>query len=245
MVELPAVLAPLPSPFTDDGSGLSEVRIARLMRRLKDAGVRGVVIASDTGEFGALNISERKLLTEICVREAQGDQAVIVHVSTLSTAASLDLAQHAARHGARAALVMAPYYGDFTNQEIASYFKAIAQYAEIPLIILASREVTKEVEDAISDLPRVSIAHALGEVPIGPSAFVVNNSECRPEAVLCTEDRVKTNPSLRKELYRNGYARAVKSILALEGYEFGSVRGPYADLPREQAQELLGYFQTA
>ena len=95
-MELNGVLAPLPTPFTDDGSSISEIRLLRLLRKLQELGVSGYVACCEVGEFVALGRSERKSLVEILLRDPASLIQVVVNVSTLSTPASLDLAQHAA-----------------------------------------------------------------------------------------------------------------------------------------------------
>src|SRR5690348_16428840 len=98
MVNLAGTFVPLVTPFTDDGATLSEVRIARLVRHFAGQGVAGFVVCTDTGEFTTLSFAERKSMLETTLRESQGALPVLTNVSTLSTSASLDLTQHAARH---------------------------------------------------------------------------------------------------------------------------------------------------
>ena len=112
MEGIAGLFAPVVTPFTDDGSTVSDVRLSRQVRYLIDRGIAGFVTTSDTGEFLATSFAERKEVLEIVIREAHG-RPVLAHVSTMSTSSSLDLAQHAARHGARAAVLMPPYFGQF------------------------------------------------------------------------------------------------------------------------------------
>ena len=64
MLELAGRFVPLVTPFTDDGSTLSEVRLARLVRFYLDRSVEGLALATETGEFGTLSQDERKQLLE-------------------------------------------------------------------------------------------------------------------------------------------------------------------------------------
>src|SRR5689334_12427820 len=93
--------APLVTPFTDEGSSISEIRIARLIRALREKGVEGFALATETGEFSSLTLAERKNLVEIAMRETQQSMPLIVHVTASATSSVLDLAQHAERHGAK------------------------------------------------------------------------------------------------------------------------------------------------
>ena len=58
VVDLPKLLVPLVTPFTDDASSVSEVRLARLVKHLGGQGVEGFVINSDVGEFTAMSFGE-------------------------------------------------------------------------------------------------------------------------------------------------------------------------------------------
>jgi hypothetical protein len=136
MVNLAGTFVPLVTPFTDDGATLSEVRIARLVRHFVAQGVDGFVVCSDTGEFTTMSFAERKSMLETTLRECHGTVPVLTNVSTLSTSASLDLAQHAARHGARAAVIMPPYYGDLSEGEMMEHVRCVASYSGFSLIVV-------------------------------------------------------------------------------------------------------------
>ena len=161
MQSLEGLFVPLVTPFTDDGSSVSEIRFARQIRYLLEEPVQGFVVASDCGEFTALSGSERKQLVEWAIRMSNGSP-VLVNVSTLSTAFSVDLAQHADRHGARAVIVMPPYYGAFTPEEIVGFIRNIAHYGHLPTIVVDPQElVTEEIRLALQDLPDLILAHGL------------------------------------------------------------------------------------
>ncbi|MBS1718119.1 MAG: dihydrodipicolinate synthase family protein [Armatimonadetes bacterium] len=246
MEGLSGVFAPVPSPFTDDSSGPSEIRLARLLRRLMVAGVRGVVVASEMGEFTALSFSERKMLVEWVLRDSHNELSVIVNVSTLSTAASLDLAQHASRHGARAAVLHAPYYGRFSAEEQFGFFRTVSQHAQLPIILLPENPlVGEDVLSRLADTARLQIAEPLDDVPLSSAAFRAGNLEVRPEMSLANEDRTVPPPSLRIKMQQFGYAKAVKALLEADELDVGSTRGPLQELNMEQRRELCGLLGLA
>src|SRR5438477_12684261 len=114
MLGLAGLFAPLATPFTDGGETVSEVRLARLVRHLLAQGIAGLACCTETGEFITVNTSERKQVLEIVIREAHGTP-VLAHCTRLGTSQTLDLCQHAARHGAKAAVVMPPYFGRYSD----------------------------------------------------------------------------------------------------------------------------------
>jgi dihydrodipicolinate synthase/N-acetylneuraminate lyase len=188
------LFAPLATPFTDDASTVSEVRLARQIRYLTDAGIDGYVVASDCGEFGTLTYSERKEMAELTARLGNG-KPFLVHVSSLSTAISLDLTQHAARHGARGVVVMPPFYGQYTSEELIGFFNAIVRYGDLTTIVVDPLEVlTQEVRAGLSANSQIVMAEPLQAIKQGPLScskgltssdeFSVGAAVCSPLALL-------------------------------------------------------------
>ncbi len=262
MLKVSGLFAPLATPFTDDGHLVSEVRLARQIRYLADTDVSGFVVASDTGEFGACGIGERKGLLELVLREAAGRKDVLVNVSTLSTSASLDLAQHAGRHGARAAILMPPYYGLFSEEEIVGFFGAVARHAGIPVIVVDPLgEIGAGVRGPLAENPSLVWATPLG----GSVADVVSvNGErsvsdefmsgglvVSPLATICPRwavealGHVKRSFAVPVALVRSvGRPRVVKAALDLLGVPQGPTRGPVMELAGPPLASLSTFLEV-
>jgi dihydrodipicolinate synthase/N-acetylneuraminate lyase len=158
MQTLEGLFAPLATSFTDDALSLSEIRFARQIKHLIAQSIDGFVTSSDTGEFTTCSQSERKQLVEWVARDC-GGKPFLVHVSSLSTSSSLDLAQHAARHGARAAVAMPPFYGSYTPDELVGFFKALSLYGNLPIVIIdPQKAITDEVHAGLRDVPSLTFA---------------------------------------------------------------------------------------
>lgn len=194
MQTLEGLFAPLATPFTDDASSVSEVRLARQIRLLNEFEIEGFVVASDCGEFGTLTYSERKEMVELVARLG-GGKPFLAHVSSLSTAISLDLAQHAARHGARGVIVMPPYYGSYTAEELIGFFSALTRYGDLPTIIVDPLEsVTADVKAGLAASPQIVFAQSLKEIKqsalscykglTSSDEFAVGKMVCSPLALL-------------------------------------------------------------
>lgn len=154
---------PLATPFTDDGRALSEVRMSRQVRFWLEQGAKGFYIAGETGEFTTIVSSERKAMLEIVHRECQGTVPIVANVSSLSTAMSLDLAQHAARHGATGAFLSPPFFGRFTRSEIVNHMKTVVGLAGLPVIAADLFGSSEEGFDgALATLPQVEFAAGTG-----------------------------------------------------------------------------------
>jgi dihydrodipicolinate synthase/N-acetylneuraminate lyase len=134
MLQERMILVPLASPFTDDGSQLSEARVARMVRWHLDQGAGGFVVMGDSGEWWSLAFQERKQLIEWVTREAP-DHPVYIHATALNTAAILDLCQTAARFRAAGAVVTPPPIHLHEN-EIHTLGLALRRYGDLPVAFL-------------------------------------------------------------------------------------------------------------
>jgi dihydrodipicolinate synthase/N-acetylneuraminate lyase len=236
MLEASGQIVPLVSPFTDDGASLSEVRLARLVRLLAAKGCQGVVVASDSGEFGALSFSERKSLLEVAIREGQGNLAVLAHVSTLSTSASLDLAQHAARHGARGAVLMPPYYGTFSEAEIESHLRGVAQYANLPVIVLdPAALLSVAARERLSEMPRLTFAEGVEGAPARSDSFRTESLQVSPAHFF---REVWPCHGVQTLLREHSWAAVMKTLLQLQGVETGPPRPPVRSLSLDDERRL-------
>jgi 4-hydroxy-tetrahydrodipicolinate synthase len=130
-VDLFGIWVPLVTPMQDGRVDLPSLR--RLCTSLLDQGVHGLVACGTTGEAPLLSAEERSEVIG-CVAEVAGD-AVIAGAGAISTQATHDLVRQASDAGARAALVITPYFIAPTQAEIAEHFQAVAGESPIPVII--------------------------------------------------------------------------------------------------------------
>jgi 4-hydroxy-tetrahydrodipicolinate synthase len=127
-------LVALITPMTPDGA-MAEDAYARLIEWQIDEGTQGLVPVGTTGESPTLSHVEHKRAVEIAVEVARGRVPVIAGAGSNSTAEAIDLARHAARAGAAAALVVTPYYNKPTQEGLFLHFTAIADAVDLPIII--------------------------------------------------------------------------------------------------------------
>lgn len=242
MIGLEGAFAPLVTPFTDDTSGISEIRLARLMRRLKEHNVKGFVLLGEVGQFTSIGYSERKDLLEIAIREA-GGMPVLVNVSALSTMAALDLAQHAGRHGARAAILMAPYFGHYSSEEIEGYFKNVSQYAGLPIIVVdPAKQLTPEIIAKLPNYTRVFIAEPNDHEESRPDSFKIEDASVSPLNLLLG---LGHHPGMLKFMDEYGWNRVCKAALEEMGVDCGPPRPPRQGLNLEHSKELEALLAAA
>ena len=222
---------PIVTPFTDDGATLSEVRLARLLRFYMKQGVEGFMLASETGEFATLSLSERKQLVELTLRDTQGARPIVVNVSTLSTSSSLDLAQHAARHGARGVVLLPPFFGDLTQQEHVDHIRVIANHSSLPILLAdPSGTLQDEARTAISHFPNV---HMVWPHP-DCSATHADWFRCYN---LMVDPMAGVPDSKPSDFLLRNRAAVAKTLLVDSDLEVGSPRMPVQPVPYREIRK--------
>jgi 4-hydroxy-tetrahydrodipicolinate synthase len=128
------VLTALITPFTRDG-GLDLDGAAKLATELVDGGHDGLVVNGTTGESPTTTDAEKEQVVRAVV-EAVGDRAVVIAgVGTNDTRHTCHLAQTAEKAGAHGLLVVTPYYNKPPQEGLYRHFKAVADAAELPVML--------------------------------------------------------------------------------------------------------------
>jgi len=123
----------LVTPFKN--GKLDEVAFRNLVDWQIAEGTNGLVPVGTTGESPTLSHHEHKCVVEWCVDQAKGRIPVIAGAGSNSTQEAVELAEHAEKAGADAALIVTPYYNKPTQEGLYHHFKAINDAIGIPIII--------------------------------------------------------------------------------------------------------------
>jgi len=149
------------TPMREDGS-LDEAAYARFIAWQIEQGTQGLVPAGTTGESPTLTHEEHHRCVEIAVEVSAGRVPVIAGAGSNSTAEAISLARHARRVGADGVMVVTPYYNKPSQEGLYLHYSAVADAAELPLIIynIPSRSV---VDMSVETMARLSRhAHIVG-----------------------------------------------------------------------------------
>jgi 4-hydroxy-tetrahydrodipicolinate synthase len=122
------------TPMRADGA-VDEAALERFVDWQIGEGTHGLVPVGTTGESPTLSHDEHRRVVEITIAVAGGRVPVIAGAGSNSTAEAIDLARHARRAGADAALVVTPYYNKPTQEGLYLHYTAIADSADIPIIV--------------------------------------------------------------------------------------------------------------
>ena len=121
------------TPFKD--GKVDAAAFQKLIEWQIDQGTHGLVPCGTTGESPTLTHDEHRRVVELCVEAAAGRVPVIAGAGSNSTAEAIELTRHAKTAGADGALVVTPYYNKPTQEGLYLHFKAVADSADIPIVI--------------------------------------------------------------------------------------------------------------
>ena len=149
---IPALITPMREGAVD------EKAFRRLIEWQISQGTSGVVPVGTTGESPTLSHDEHKRVVELCVETAAGRVPVIAGAGSNSTAEAISLTRHAKAVGADAVLSVAPYYNKPTQEGLYRHFAAIAEAADIPMVLynIPGRSIVEISVETMVRLAKIS-----------------------------------------------------------------------------------------
>ncbi|MDE3154527.1 MAG: dihydrodipicolinate synthase family protein [Acidobacteriota bacterium] len=104
-----------------------------ILQWFKHNGADGVVVLGTTGEFPSFSVAERRLVAETALKNKLG-MNIIINPGTPNLPETLELARHAAEHGADGLLVIPPfYYNNPPVEGLTQYYSALFDEVHIPI----------------------------------------------------------------------------------------------------------------
>ena len=134
MTDFHGVFPYLVSPVGDDGQIRAQV-LGRLCDDLIAAGVHGLTPLGSTGEFAYLNNAQRATVVQTTIEAAKGRVPVVAGVVSTSTADAVAQAKSYQKLGANGILAILEAYFPLQDAQVYSYFRAIADAVDIPVVI--------------------------------------------------------------------------------------------------------------
>src|SRR3989339_31811 len=115
-----------------------------------------LVPCGTTGESATLSWAEHERVIEVVIESVEKRVPVIAGTGSNSTDEAVMLTKQAAKSGADATLHVSPYYNRPTQKGLYLHFKAVAECADIPIILynIASRTGVNIEPDTIAKLAR-------------------------------------------------------------------------------------------
>ncbi|MBV9532795.1 MAG: dihydrodipicolinate synthase family protein [Bradyrhizobium sp.] len=147
------------SPVDVDGKIRSSV-LGRLCDDLIQSGVHGLTPLGSTGEFAYLDNMQRAVVVEATIEAAARRVPVVAGVVSTTTADAVSQARAYQKLGADGILAILEAYFPLPDAQVESYFRAIADAVEIPVVIYTNpkfqrSDLSLEVIERLSAHPRI------------------------------------------------------------------------------------------
>jgi 4-hydroxy-tetrahydrodipicolinate synthase len=148
------------TPFRD-----GQVDLAALKEQVEfqvRAGTVCLCPVGTTGESPTLSHAEHERVISAVVEAAAGRVKVMPGTGSNSTSEALRLTRWAAKEGADAALVVAPYYNKPTQEGFYQHFKALAEAVEIPICVYnipgrTGKNIEPETIARMAEMPTIAM----------------------------------------------------------------------------------------
>src|SRR6201990_2635238 len=159
MPDFHGVFPYLVSPI-DAAGHIREDVLARLCDDLIAAGVHGLTPLGSTGEFAYLNADQRTAVVEATITAAHRRVPVVAGVVSTSTLDAVAQARAYQKLGATGILAILEAYFPLSDAQIESYFRAIADAVDIPVVIYTNpqfqrSDLTLDVIARLAEHPRI------------------------------------------------------------------------------------------
>lgn len=159
MQQFHGVFPYLVSPLDSAGKVRADV-LGRLCEDLISAGVHGLTPLGSTGEFAYLDRQQRMDVARATIEAAKGRVPVVVGVSSTSTADAVAQARAYQERGADGILAILEAYFPLKDAQVESYFRAIADAVDIPVVIYTNpqfqrSDLTLDVIGRLAEHPRI------------------------------------------------------------------------------------------
>jgi 4-hydroxy-tetrahydrodipicolinate synthase len=144
-----------------DAAGLIRTdMLAKLCDDLIASGVHGLTPLGSTGEFAYLSREQRTSVVQTTIEAAQRRVPVIAGVASTSTADAVAQAKSYQKLGADGILAILEAYFPVTDAQVESYFRAIADAVDVPVVIYTNpqfqrSDLTLDVIERLAQHPRI------------------------------------------------------------------------------------------
>ena len=159
MSDFHGVFPYLVSPI-DAAGNIRESVLAKLCDDLIASGVHGLTPLGSTGEFAYLDSTQRTAVVRTTIEAAQRRVPVVAGVVSTSTADAVAQAQAYQKLGADGILAILEAYFPLADAQVESYFRAIADAVDIPVVIYTNpqfqrSDLTLDVIARLASHPRI------------------------------------------------------------------------------------------
>lgn len=133
-IQWKGVMPAVTTKFTAEDTLDLEMFIVNIKAQL-DAGVHGIVLGGTLGEASTLSDAEKSTLTKETVALVDGKVPVLMNIAEQSTKGAIAAAHTAEKDGATGLMMLPPMRYKAGDQEVVTYFKAVAESTSLPIMV--------------------------------------------------------------------------------------------------------------
>jgi dihydrodipicolinate synthase/N-acetylneuraminate lyase len=133
MKKMYGVVPPMITPFTESGE-LDVPALKTLVQFLRER-VHGLFVTGSYGSGPMMSTEERKTVTEVSVKEANGKVPIVTMVGAVSTREAVELSRHAESVGATSVAAVGPFYFTHDQGRLLRHFSEIVKSVKVPVYI--------------------------------------------------------------------------------------------------------------
>lgn len=141
MLEVKGIVAALVTPFDANGKVVTD-ELNRLTTRLIEAGVHGLFVVSNAGEFFALEEKEKRTVLETVMKSAAERVPIYFGPGAISTRETVRLCKMAEKAGVDAVSIISPYFVRLSDQELYDHYKTVASSTNLPVVLYSNPAYT-------------------------------------------------------------------------------------------------------
>lgn len=163
------IWVPAVTPFHADNS-IDYDTFRKVISHLVAKGVHGIIVGGTTGEYYALNLTDRAELVKVAVEVSAGRTPVVAGINATNTDESLQLGHSVKEVGADALLIAAPYYCQPTQEELLQHIVTLDDELDLPVMLYnypdrTGTEMSWELLDSLRKRPNIqSIKESTGSI---------------------------------------------------------------------------------
>jgi len=183
------VFTAIVTPFAD--GKIDEASLKKLVNWQIEQGIHGLIPCGTTGEGVTLNDEEWEDVVSIVLKAASGRVPVLAGAGSNSTDKAVKATKRAYKLGVDGVLQVTPYYNKPPQEGLYQHFKAVAEAADIPVMLynVPGRTAVNMLPETVARLSKIKNIVALKEA-CGNLDQVKKVISLVPEkfSVLCGED---------------------------------------------------------
>ena len=128
------IIAPVVTAFNPDET-LDDQGNRAVWDHLIDNGIDGIAVMGSTGEFFAMDMEQKRRLTELAVTHINGRTKVYIGTSCMKFDEMIDLSNTALGLGADAVMIIHPYYFALSDASVEAFFDEAASRIDGNIIL--------------------------------------------------------------------------------------------------------------